>query len=96
MDAPTPTSVTMSAAGSGAYVRAAPAPFMAPPTATVGLVGWVRARLFPSIGSSVLTVLIGLLLIWIVPPLIDFLFIDAVWTGSDREACLASAARPDQ
>jgi general L-amino acid transport system permease protein len=95
MDAPTPTSVTMSAAGSGAYVRAAPAPFMAPPAATVGLVGWVRARLFPSIGSSALTVLIGLLLIWIVPPLIDFLFIDAVWTGSDREACLASAARPE-
>ena len=78
-----------------AYVRAAPAPFMAPPSATVGLLGWIRANLFPSAGSGVLTIIIALLLVWLVPSLVEFLLIDAVWTGADREACLASAARPE-
>jgi general L-amino acid transport system permease protein len=92
MDAPTPAS---SSAAFGAYVRTAPAPLMAPPAATVGLVGWMRAHLFADVGSTVLTVLIVAALAWIIPPLIDFLVIDAVWTGTDREACLASPARPE-
>ena len=29
------------------------------------------------------------------PSLVDFLIVNAVWTGSDREACLATAERPD-
>jgi general L-amino acid transport system permease protein len=78
-----------------AYIRAAPAPLMRPPPATMGVFGWIRANLFPSIGSGALTVLIALLLVWIIPPLIDFLLIDAVWSGSDREACLPSPARPE-
>jgi general L-amino acid transport system permease protein len=92
MDAPatmTPSAVVR------AYIRAAPAPFMRPPPATVGVLGWIRANLFPSIGSGALTVLIAFLLVWIIPPLIDFLLIDAVWSGSDREACLPSPARPE-
>src|SRR6266436_8596973 len=78
-----------------AFVRATPAPFMLPPPATVGVPGWIRANLFPSIGSGALTVLIALLLLWIILPLIDFLLINAVWSGSDREACLPSPARPE-
>jgi general L-amino acid transport system permease protein len=35
------------------------------------------------------------LIVWIVPPLLRFLFIDAVWSGSDREVCLATAAHPE-
>jgi len=35
------------------------------------------------------------LLVLVVPPVIDFLLVDATWSGSDREACLASAARPE-
>jgi general L-amino acid transport system permease protein len=76
------------------YVRAAPAPFMPPPLATVGALGWIRANLFPNIGSGVVTVFLALLLVWISLPLIDFLVVDAVWTGSDRDACLATAERP--
>ena len=92
MDAP--AAMTPSAAVR-AYIRAAPTPFMRPPPATVGVLGWIRANLFPSIGSGALTVLIALLLVWIIPPLVDFLLIDAVWSGSDREACLPSPARPE-
>jgi general L-amino acid transport system permease protein len=94
MDAPAPAA-TPPLSGAHAYVSATPAPFMAPPHTTVGVIGWIRANLFPSIGSGVLTVLIALLLIWIVPPLVDFLIVDAVWTGLDRDACLPSPARPE-
>src|SRR5215467_6673849 len=93
MDAQTLATSSQPIAAHG-YVRAAPAPFMPPPLATVGALGWIRANLFPSVGSGVLTVLIFLSLIWIALPLIDFLIVDAVWTGSDREACLATAERP--
>jgi general L-amino acid transport system permease protein len=93
MDAQTLPANSPSTAARG-YVRAAPAPFMPPPRATVGALGWTRAKLFPGVGSSVLTVLIALSLVWIALPLIDFLIIDAVWSGSDRDACLVTADRP--
>ena len=93
MDAPTLPSGPQAIAVP-AYVQTAPAPFMSPPVATVGVVGWMKTNLFPSVGSSVATVLIMLALIWIALPLIDFLIVDAVWTGSDREACLATPERP--
>src|SRR5271169_3379831 len=80
-------------AGALAYVRTAPA--LAPPLASVGWLGWARAHLFGSAVSTVLTILVVLLLVLIVPPVIDFLLIDAVWSGSDREACLPSASRPE-
>ncbi len=78
-----------------AYVRDAPAAAVPPPLTTVGPLAWIRTRLFASIGDTVLTILIILLIIRIVPPLMDFLIVNAAWTGSDREACLASAARPE-
>jgi general L-amino acid transport system permease protein len=81
-------------AGGIAFVRRAPAPDLAPPFASTGWAGWVRANLFGTPANAVLTVLTILLLVWIVPPAVRFLLVDAVWTGSDREACLASAAHP--
>ena len=81
--------------GAVAFVRSVPAPAIAPPPATVGPLGWIRANLFSSVGSGMLTVLIAALCIWIILALVDFLIVDAVWTGSDREACLATAARPN-
>jgi len=92
MDARTAT--TPASSSLLAYVRTAPAAAISPPLATVGVLAWLRQRLFPDVGSSVMTVLIALLLIWTVPPLIDFLMVNAVWTGSDRDACLATAERP--
>ena len=37
-----------------------------------------------------LTILIGLLFAWVIPELLKFLLIDAVWSGTDRDACLES------
>jgi general L-amino acid transport system permease protein len=93
-DAPIPA-VQQSPMGSSAYVRMAPAPIMAPPAATIGPLGWMKANLFSSPVNTAMTVLIVLVIAWAVPPLVDFLFVDAVWSGTDREACLVSPERPE-
>jgi len=81
-------------AGDVAFVRRKPAPALPPPMMTTGPVGWLRANLFSSVLNAILTALAVLLIVWMVPPIVKFLLIDAVWTGSDREACLATDARP--
>jgi general L-amino acid transport system permease protein len=94
MDAPTAAAPTMNMA-SVAYVRTAPPAAVSPPLATAGVLAWFKDRLFSSAGSTSMTILLALLLMWSVPPLIDFLIVDATWTGSDREACLPSPTRPE-
>src|SRR5689334_8123166 len=84
----------ISVAGGFAYVRGEPAPALPPPFASTGLIGWGRANLFGTPLNAVLTVLTVLLLAFALPPLVRFLLVDAVWSGTDREACLASAAHP--
>jgi general L-amino acid transport system permease protein len=74
------------------YVRKALVAERAAPVRTSGLVGFARTRLFNSPTNIVLTIL-GALLIWFtVVPSIKFLFVDAVWTGGDRDACLEANA----
>lgn len=61
---------------------------MAPPVATGGVVGWLKENLFATPRDTVLTILTFLFLLWIVPPIIDWAFISAVWTGESREDCI--------
>jgi general L-amino acid transport system permease protein len=71
-----------------AYVRHTPVENLPPPLLARGWVAWVRSNLFSSIPNSILT-LLGIYLIYVlVPPILKFLVIDAVWTGQDRDACL--------
>ena len=77
-----------------AYVRTAPPLPVAPPMLARGPLRWIRDNLFSSVFSSVLTLLLVALLVLLIPPLAKFLVIDAVWSGTDREACLATEARP--
>jgi len=81
-------------AGDTAYLRTAPAERLPPPSPSGGVFGWLRANLLSSPGNIALTLLCILLIAWVVPPLLRFLLIDAVWSGSGREACLASPANP--
>jgi general L-amino acid transport system permease protein len=76
-----------------AYVRRAPSPALTPPLTSVGFLGWLRANLFSSWLNALLTVATAALLLWLVPPVVRFLLVDAVWTGLDREACLATGSR---
>jgi general L-amino acid transport system permease protein len=89
-----PPAATRQATLSNGYVRTAPAPFMAPPAATAGVAGWVRTNLFASFGSGAATLLITAVLAWIAIPVVNFLIVDAVWSGADRDACLATPERP--
>src|SRR3954452_19490732 len=77
------------------YVRGAQVDALPAPVAMTGVIGWMRASLFAGPLNTILTILTILLLIWIVPPIIDFLFVHAVWSGTDREACLPTADRPE-
>jgi general L-amino acid transport system permease protein len=80
---------------SPAFVRITPAPSQPPPFASTGWIGWARANLFGTPLNAALTVLVVLLFAWVVPPFVRFLLIDAVWSGTDRQACLETAARPE-
>jgi len=69
------------------FVRDATIEGRPPPAAMTGALGWLRQNLLSTPFNIVLTILIALLLAWVIPDLIKFLFIDAVWTGEDRDAC---------
>jgi general L-amino acid transport system permease protein len=60
----------------------------APPSTMTGPVAWLRQNLLSTPFNIALTIVILLLVLWVVPDLIRFLLIDAVWTGHDRNACL--------
>ncbi|WP_067215616.1 amino acid ABC transporter permease [Stappia indica] len=75
-----------------AYVRTDEAPRMPPPVSETGAIGWVRQNLFDSVGNAIMTVVGIALLALILPPAINWLFIDAVWTGTSRDACIVEGA----
>ena len=78
-----------------AFVRTNPLTPLPPPLTEAGVVGWLRKNLFSGIINIVLTILCALLIAWIVPPLVKFLLIDAVWDGSSRADCLTGPDRPE-
>jgi general L-amino acid transport system permease protein len=58
-----------------------------PPASMTGAFGWLRGNLLSTPFNIALTIIIVLLLLWMIPDLVKFLFIDAVWHGTDRDAC---------
>ena len=72
-----------------AFVRKETLPQEAPPLSVAGPLAWIRAHLFSSPLNAILTLLCLYLVVDAVPGLIRFYFLDAVWTGTNRDACLA-------
>src|ERR1700720_100902 len=83
------------AAADQVYLRDAPAKLLPAPVASTGVLGWMRSNLFSSPANIALTVICVAAIVWIVPPLLRFFIFDAVWSGADREACLASEQHPE-
>jgi len=54
-------------------------------------IGWARANLFNGWFNSLLTVLILLLLLWAVPPLVNWVILGAVWGTATPDACKAAS-----
>ncbi len=80
------------------YVRADMVPQAPAPASQVGITHWLRTRLFATPKDVIFTVLAIAFLAYIIPPLVQWLFIHASWTGTDRTACLTVAqggALPD-
>ncbi|WP_454892301.1 amino acid ABC transporter permease [Agrobacterium vacciniicorymbosi] len=80
------------------YVRANMVQPEPAPSSQVGITHWLRTKLFATPKDIVFTVLAIALLVYIIPPLVQWLFIHATWTGTDRTACLTVAqggALPD-
>jgi len=83
------------AASSSSFVRQELVAERPAPVKTTGFVGFLRTRLFNSPTNILLTIASILLLWFTVIPAVKFLLIDAVWQGTDRNACLAeNAGRP--
>jgi general L-amino acid transport system permease protein len=74
------------------FVRQELVPERAAPVKTTGFVGFLRTRLFNSPTNILLTIASVLLLWFTVVPALKFLLLDAVWHGTDRNACLAENA----
>ena len=72
------------------YLRRSPVEPMAPPGSMTGAIGWLRANLISTPFNIALTIITVWLLYWVVTETISFTLINAVWTGQDREACLAT------
>lgn len=73
------------------WVRTEMAQAMPAPAGERGLVAWIRKNLFASVGDTILTLLGLVLVAMILPPIIDWAFIQAQWTGPDRSVCATVA-----
>jgi general L-amino acid transport system permease protein len=67
-------------------------PDLPPPASEVGAIGWIRHNLFSSTTNIVITVVTFYLLYVIVPPMLNWLFLDAVFVADSRDDCRAIAA----
>jgi general L-amino acid transport system permease protein len=71
---------------------AGPAGSLRPPSTQVGVLAWLRQNLFSSPFNTILTLLCLWLLYEIVPPFVEWAFINANFAGDSREACVGGGA----
>ncbi|HKM70497.1 MAG TPA: amino acid ABC transporter permease [Stellaceae bacterium] len=69
-----------------------PLPVERPRPVTAGPIAWLRVNLFNSIPNTILTLAALYLVAVIIPPVIRWAFIDAVWHAETGRACRAGGA----
>ncbi|NVK00239.1 MAG: amino acid ABC transporter permease, partial [Oceanospirillaceae bacterium] len=69
-----------------------PIPARPAPEKTVGLVAWMRENLFSSIPNSVVTLALIAFLVYYIPPIVDWAFLSANWSGTTEDACVKEGA----
>lgn len=67
-------------------------PALPPPASAVGVYGWLRRNLFATWFDVALTAGALYLLYLAVPPFVQWVFLDADWSGESREACRREGA----
>jgi len=66
-------------------------PDLPPPATEVGVIGWINHNLFSSWSNRIITVLTLYFLYIIIPPMMNWLFLDAVFVADSRDDCRAIA-----
>ncbi len=69
------------------YVSPAELPQLPPPAATTGVIGWIRENLFSGVFNTVLTLLSIALILAIIPGIVDWAFVNAVWVAGSLQEC---------
>ncbi|MBX8824775.1 amino acid ABC transporter permease [Ochrobactrum sp. SFR4] len=69
------------------YVRSQMVDPMPAPASQKGIASWMKENLFSSLKDTVLTIMGISLIVWFLPGLINWLFVNAVWAGTDRTFC---------
>jgi general L-amino acid transport system permease protein len=72
-----------------AYVRDREEPVLPPPAGAVGALAWMRANLFSSPANAAATLALVALALWLIPPLVAWATVDAVWRAPDGALCRA-------
>ncbi len=67
-------------------------PDLPPPSNTIGPMAWIRENLLSSPTNIVMTALSAWFLYEIIPPTLEWVFLDAAFTGENRDECRAKAA----
>jgi general L-amino acid transport system permease protein len=74
-----------------AYLRETFLQPLPPPTSDNTAIGWLRRNLFASVTDSVISLIALVVVVWFLINVVDFLFVNAVWTGTNRLACATVA-----
>ena len=69
------------------YLRHEEAPVLAPPVRGGGVTGWLREHIFSGWVSGPLALAFIALIVWVMPEIIRFFILDAIWTANDGAAC---------
>jgi general L-amino acid transport system permease protein len=75
-----------------AYVRTTEAPKLQAPANLIGIRAVLRERILASPLSTVLSVFVGVLLLYIIWTILDWAVLRAVWSAPDRENCNVEGA----
>jgi len=60
---------------------------LVPPVKSISIFNWLHKNLFSNYFDTLITLIILFLLYQFLPPLTNWLFIDAIWSGDNRNAC---------
>jgi general L-amino acid transport system permease protein len=70
-----------------AFVASGQIPPSSPPATTTGFVGWMKENLFDGIVNSILTLVSIAVIVLLVPPIIEWAFLNSVWNASSLGEC---------
>ena len=71
-------------------------PDLPPPRRTTGVIGWAHKNLLSSPLNIALTVVGGYFLFSIIPPMVEWAFLKAIWTAESRTECWAKMEVPEE